>query len=150
MFRRMETCRPTQFRHKPFVNQPRYKRIVMLKRLQFILVIVLAALLASPVGGGFAVVAISHGAVASSHGHDHDHGHDMDELSEVEMSKDARPVKPHGQGHDASDHVPGNLLLDHEHKELSLSPVKSGNTLKVSKSFNQPPLERPPRLASRV
>jgi hypothetical protein len=119
----------------------------MLKRLQVILVIVLAALLASPVGGGFAGVVVSHGA-ASNHGHDHGHDHDIDLPSDVEAPNDGGPM--HDQGHDASDHVPGNLLLAHEHKASSFAPVKSGSTLKASKSFNQPPLERPPRLATRV
>lgn len=120
----------------------------MLKRLQVFLVIVLAALLASPVSGSFASAAVLHGAVATDHGHNHGHDHGIVELSDAEAPNDAGPM--HGQGHDASDHVPGNLLLAHEHKASSFAPVKSGSTLKASKSFNQPPLERPPRLASRV
>ena len=122
----------------------------MVKRLQVILVFVLAALLASPVAGGFAGGVVSHGAVASDHAHKHGHDHDIDVLSDVEMPNDAGPIDGHGQSHDASDHVPGNLLPDHEHNTLFFSPVKSGWKLKASKAFNQPPLERPPRLVSRV
>ncbi len=120
----------------------------MVKRLQIILILVLAALMASPVAGGFAV-AVSHGATALDHGHDHGHDHDFDELSDVEMPNGNAPKDGHGKGHDASDHVPGNLLPEHQHTTISFSPVKSGRTLKASKAFNQPPLERPPRLYTR-
>ena len=109
----------------------------MVKRLQVILVFVLAALLASPVAGGFAGGVVSHGAVASDHAHKHGHDHDIDVLSDVEMPNDAGPIDGHGQSHDASDHVPGNLLPDHEHNTLFFSPVKSGWKLKASKSLSE-------------
>ena len=114
----------------------------MVKRLQIILVLVLAALLASPVAGGFASSVVSHGVVAYDHGHDHD----ANVLSEDVTQNDAEQTDSHGKSHDASDHVPGNILPVHVHDQLSISPVMPGSTLKASKTFDEQPLERPPRL----
>ena len=114
----------------------------MVRRLQIILVLVLAAMLASPVAGGFASSAVPHGIVASVHGHDHD----ADGLSDDVTQNDAERNDGHGKSHDASDHVPGNILPVHVHDQLSISPVMPGSTLKASKTFDEQPLERPPRL----
>ena len=118
----------------------------MVKRLQIILVLVLAALLASPVAGGFASSVVSHGVVAYDHGHDHDHDHDANVLSDDVTQNDAGQTDGHGKNHHASDHVPGNVLPVQVHDQLSISPVMSGSTLKASKAFDEQPLERPPRL----
>ncbi len=116
----------------------------MVKRLQIILVLVLVALLASPVAGGFANSIASHGIVASGHGHDHYSGVLTDDVSH----NGAEQKDGHSKSHDASDHVPGNILPAHVHHHLPISPVMSGSTLKASKTFVEQPLERPPRLVA--